>query len=118
LTEEQVKKLQTLQANFQKETLELRKNILSKSMELQQLWIADELDENAISEKAKEISALQSQIQEKMIRHRLDAAKVLTKEQRAQLSIMGGLGRGYGGFGAPGCGMGRGFGVGGGRWNW
>lgn len=102
-----------------KETLELRNDIQSKSLELQKLWIADELDEKAILAKAKEVSELQNQLQEKMIRHRIDLANVLTKEQRTRFSPAGYWGRGYqGGYGLPGCGYGGRFGMGRGRWNW
>lgn len=127
LTEEQVEKLQSLQADFDKETLNLRNDIQSKSLELQKLWIADELDEEAILAKAKEVSELQNQLQEKMILHRLDAAKVLTKEQRTQFPPAGYWGRGYqyghrlpgwGYGGQRGYGHGGRFGMGRGHWNW
>ena len=104
LTQEQVQKLQPLRADFDKETLPLRNEIQIKTLELRQLWIADELDEEAIVAKAKEVSDLQNQLQGKMIHHRIDFAKVLTKEQRIQFSPIGRRGRNH----RYGFGMGRG----------
>jgi Spy/CpxP family protein refolding chaperone len=89
LTQEQKEKLQSLQTDFAKETIPLRNEMQIKELELRQLWLADELDEEAILAKSKEISDLRNQMQEKMVRHRLDAAKVLTKEQRTQFSQIG-----------------------------
>ncbi len=86
LTQEQLEKLQSIRADFDREMLEIRNNIRSKSQELQKLWVASELDEGAILAKAKEISNLQRQLQERMIRYRLDTAKILTKEQRTCFS--------------------------------
>jgi len=107
LTKEQGKKLQSLRIDFAKETVKLRNEMQIKSLELRQLWLADELDEEAILAKAKEVSELRSQLNEKRILHRIAATKVLTKEQRAKLST-GRLGRAK----RPGRGL-RGFGNGG-----
>lgn len=119
LTKEQLEKLQPLRAGFEKETLSLRNELELKSLELRHLWTVDELDEEAIVAKSREVSDLQAQLQEKMIRHRLDVAKILTKEQRARFlaGSTRGLGpepRGRGRGGRPGMGTekgrGRGFG--------
>jgi Spy/CpxP family protein refolding chaperone len=110
LSQEQQEKLQALRTDFTKEALPLRNEIQIKSLELRQLWIADELDEEAIVAKSQEISALRNQLQEKMIRHRLDAAKILTTEQRIKFSPVGHWG--HGGRGGH-HGMDRGH-----RWRW
>ena len=96
LTKEQLEEIQPLRANLDEETLQLRNEMQIKALEYQQLWTADELDEEAIVAKSKEISDLKDQLQEKMIRHRLDIAKVLTKEQRASFAQTGRFGRGRG----------------------
>ena len=101
LTKEQLEKLQSLRTDFAKEMLPLRNEIQTKSLELQQLWIADELDEDAIVAKSKEVSDLRNRMQENMIRHRLDVGRILTKEQRTQFSPAGRLGRGF----RQGCGL-------------
>ena len=95
LTKEQQEKLQPLRIDFQKEILPLRNEIQTKELELRQLWIAGELDEEAIVAKSKEVSDLRNQLHEKKMLHRLDAAKVLTKEQRTRFSLAGRRGRGY-----------------------
>jgi Spy/CpxP family protein refolding chaperone len=111
LTEEQREKLQSLQTDFAKEMLPLRNDRQIKALELRQLWTADELDEEAILAKAGEISDLRNQMQEKMVLHRLEVGKILTKEQRTNFSPMGFKGhmrqRGRG-FGWDGCGYGHG----------
>jgi len=100
-TEEQVEKLQSLRTKFSKETLELHNEMQLKAMELRNLWTADELDDDAILAQTEEISELRNQLQEKATRHRLDMAKVLTKEQRTQIISMR-LGRRSMGFGRQG----------------
>jgi Spy/CpxP family protein refolding chaperone len=124
LTAEQKEKLQSLRIDIAKEVLPLRNEMQIKALELRQLWMADELDDEAILAKSQEISALRDQMQEKMVHHRLDAAKVLTKEQRDKLSLTGrrwGRAFGLAGFGCDGQrGFGRSgrFGMGKGpRWN-
>lgn len=111
LTEEQEEKLQSLRTDLDKEILPLRDKIQAKALELQRLWTADELDEKAILAKAKEVSDLQNQLQDKIIRYRLNTAKILTKEQRTLFSPAYGCG-------LPGCGYGGQFGMARGRWNW
>ena len=96
LTEEQQKELQALRTDFAKEMVPLRNEIQIKTLELKQLWLADELDEEAIVAKSKAISALRNQTQEKRTLHRLEAAKILTKEQRAKFSRIGFLKRNRG----------------------
>lgn len=113
LNKEQLEKLQSLRADFDKDTLSLSNELELKALELRQLWTADELDEEAIIAKSKEVSDLQSQLQEKTVRHRLDVAKVLTKEQRTQFLARGRRShsfgpRGFGGGGRHGMGRGRG----------
>ena len=96
LTQEQMEKLQSLRTDFDKEMLTLRNEIQTKALELRQLWLADELDEDTIVAKSMEVSTLQNQLQEEMIHHRLNVAKVLTKEQRTQFSHAAGYcGHGY-----------------------
>lgn len=84
LTKEQLEKLQALRTDFQEATLESRNKMQIDGLKLQQLWIADELDEDAILAKTEELSALRNQMQQKKTQHHLDVAKVLTKEQRTQ----------------------------------
>ncbi len=108
LTEEQLEELKSLRTDFVKETLPARNELEIKALELQQLWTADELDEEAILAKSREVADLQNQLHEKMIRHRLDAAKVLPKEYRIRFLAKAhrGPGRGLQGCGPRGYGFG------------
>jgi Spy/CpxP family protein refolding chaperone len=108
LTEEQLAELKSLRTDFVKETLPARNELEIKALELQQLWTADELDEEAIMAKSREVADLQNQLHEKMIRHRLDAAKVLPKEYRTRFLAKAhrGSGRGSQGRGPRGYGFG------------
>lgn len=108
LTEEQLAELKSLRTDFVKETLPARNELEIKALELQQLWTADELDEEAILAKSREVADLQNQLHEKMIRHRLDAAKVLPKEYRTRFLAKAHRGPGRG---SQGCGL-RGYGFG------
>lgn len=123
-TEEQLEKLQSLRTDFFEETLELRNQIQVKAMELRKLWTADELDDETILAKTREVSKLREQLQEKAIRHRLGVANVLTKEQRARFFYAVRSGRSfYQGRGPHGYGRGRRgrrghFGMGRGPWGW
>lgn len=117
LTEEQKEELRSLRADMEKETRPLRNELEIKSLELRHLWTADELDEAAIIAKSGEVSELKSQLQEKMVRHRLAAAKVLPEEQRTRFLAMSSRGRdrGLGAFGRGSRGRGRQGNVAGGR---
>jgi Spy/CpxP family protein refolding chaperone len=84
LTDEQVNKIKSLHYEVQKEIIPLQADMQIKQLEMRRLWEADTLDEAAIIAKAKEISAVQSQLHEKMVRHRVSIANVLTKEQREE----------------------------------
>ncbi len=132
LTPEQTQKLQTLRDGFIKEISPLRNDMISKQYELKAFWAQTNPDEQKILAKQREINNIRAQIQEKAVKHRLEARNVLTPEQQAQIgSGFGsgpgrdrGWGRGYGhgyghGYGMRGgyggCGMGprMGYGPGG-----
>jgi Spy/CpxP family protein refolding chaperone len=131
LTPEQSSKIQTLQQDYLKEMAPLQQELLAKGTELRSLWLASKPDPAVITAKQKEVFDLRSRLQEKATNLGLEIRKVLTPEQRAQLSTYGpwmhrgpwtgfGPGRGFGpgpsfgpssGFG-PGPGFGPGRGVG------
>jgi len=125
LTKEQLEKLQALRTDFQKETVDLRNKMQLIGLELQQLWLADELNEEAILAKTKERSALQAQLQEKSGQHRIKMRKILTKEQWASFNQSRNIGKGRGMMGSGRgqhrgrmMGLGSGVGMGGGCCNW
>jgi zinc resistance-associated protein len=119
LTQEQTAKLESLQSAYFKDTATVRSDMYKKELELQSLM----LDPNADAGKAKkvqaDISALESQVEQKYIQYQIDARKILTPEQIAQLPP--GCGMGLGNMsGGKGCGMrgGQGPGAGCRMGNW
>lgn len=106
LTAEQSAKIQALRDGFLKDVEPLQRELYTKEMEVRSLWSAQNPDKAAIEAKQKEISNLQSQLQEKATNLALEMRKVLTPEQLAQLPAFNqaegfGPGPGYGsrGFG-------------------
>lgn len=85
LSKEQVKKLDTLELQFEKETINLRNEIQSKQLELRELWTADTPDETKINTKIDEIAKLRAEIEKKRTSHLLEVKKVLTDEQWSKL---------------------------------
>jgi Spy/CpxP family protein refolding chaperone len=107
LTADQSAKIQALRDEFLKEIGPLQKELYTKGTELRNFWSNPKVDQAAIAAKQKEISNLQSQLQDKAINLGLAIRKILTPEQLAQLPAFGP----GGGFGPPaGFGAGRGFG--------
>jgi Spy/CpxP family protein refolding chaperone len=124
LTQEQSGKLAELQRKHIEETAQLRTSLAVKGIELDQLLDQSHPDTEAMLAKQKELSGLQSQLQEKCLRRQVKMRSLLTDEQRAELmnrfdrddqfgpGWMGGgpwqrqgFGRGRG-YGGGGCGYG------------
>lgn len=119
LTEEQSAKLTDCQKRFVMDTSQIRSDLAVKRIELNQLLSESQPKTEQVLAKQKELSNLQSQLQEKCLSKQLDMRKILTEEQRSQLPTFG-----YGpgtenpagwmrGYGPP---RGQGFGPGGGYW--
>ena len=81
LSEDQIKKLQDLRLEYQKETLELKNALRAKQLELQALLASNEVDENKASSIVEEIGKLSTDIWKKSIHYRLEMRKILTEEQ-------------------------------------
>ena len=109
LTDEQTVKLQALRESFLRETLVWRDQLVIKRFDLRDLLRDPQSDPNQALAKQREISDLESKIQERVVLHQLEMRKVLTPEQIKLLSP----GFGFGGF--RGRGMMRGGGPGRGR---
>lgn len=118
LTPEQRTKFQELRQKFNDETAQLRGAIVTQRLELQSLWSDPKADAKAIQEKEKGLTSLQDQMRDKSTQFRLEARKLLTPEQLAQIGPGSGMGSGFGGrrmmgYGpGAGCGYGRGPGSG------
>lgn len=85
LSTEQVKKLQLLELNFEKETTNLSSEIRIKQLELRELWTVTTPDEKKINTKIDEIGKLRTEIDKKRVSHLLEVKKVLTEEQWLKL---------------------------------
>jgi len=104
LSQDQIKKLQDLRLEYQKETLELRNALWTKQLKLQTLLASKEVDENKASSIVEEIGKLSTDIWKKTIHYRLEMRKILTEEQWNKLlfyrHLGGRRGKGRGGRGA------------------
>ena len=85
LSEEQHQQLKSLRVDHAKQIIPLKAEMKVKRLELKQLWSADELDEGAILAKSDEVFAIGTQIRQATTLHKLETAKLLTKEQREAL---------------------------------
>jgi Spy/CpxP family protein refolding chaperone len=98
LTADQSGKLSGLQQQFLNETLPVRNELASKSLELRNLMAQPSPNAATISAKQQEIFALQQKMQEKSLTYQTNARNMLTPQQVSLL--------------APGCGMGFAAGTG------
>ena len=85
LTAEQSEKLATLQKKHIEETSPLRTERATKNIELDQLLAQPQPQTEEILLKQKELSNLQSQLQQKCLSKQLEMRQILTKEQLSQL---------------------------------
>jgi len=105
LTEEQRTELDTLHKNFSDETAQIRKELWTKSGELNALLNTSDPDADKAMALQKEISDLRAKMAQKHMVLELEARKIVPE---------GYVGRGYGrGYGPPARGHGPGMGYGG-----
>ncbi|MBN2107516.1 MAG: periplasmic heavy metal sensor [Deltaproteobacteria bacterium] len=109
LTQEQSTKLQDICNAFFKDTAGLRSDIFKKEQDMDVLMLEKTIAVEKVKTIQDEISGLRSQFAQKRLQAQLEARKVLTPEQIAQLPPGCNMGIG------PGGGRGCGFGAGGGR---
>jgi Spy/CpxP family protein refolding chaperone len=102
LTPEQISQLQAMGEQHFKEIAPLQEAMFAKKQELRLLWASPTPDQAQIVAKQREITQLQSQIQEMGTAYKLEARKVFTPEQQQKLSTLM-QGPGFG----PGPGWGR-----------
>ncbi len=116
LTQGQVTSLGSLRQTFLTETADFRSGLMQKRLELQSLLVQPTPDAQEVVAKQKEMGDIASRLSEKRLLAQLEAQKLLTPEQIAQLppGCTLGFGNLYGGFG-PGFGRGYGRGMGSGR---
>ena len=116
LTAEQSAKLADLQKKHIEETSKLRSELAVKRIEFNQLLAQPQPNSEEVMAKQKEVTNLQSQLQQKCLRNQLEMRKILTEEQLSQLpygygpddNFLPGQMRGYGPPQGQGFGPGRG----------
>jgi Spy/CpxP family protein refolding chaperone len=81
LTGGQIAALQKLRLGFLSDTLPWRNDLVIKRMDLQDLLRQPQADSEQVLSKQREVSALESKIQERMVIYQLEIRKVLTPEQ-------------------------------------
>ena len=81
LTPNQLATLQQLRQSFFQETLGWRNDLVIKRFDLQDLLRQPQADVNQVLSKQREVSELESRIQERMVLYQLEMRKVLTPDQ-------------------------------------
>lgn len=100
LTPEQSSKIQAIRLASFEESQPLQQQLFAKKTELRGLWLSQNPDQAKISALQKDILNIQMKLQEKGTKTKLEARKVLTPEQQAQVSLYGpGMGHGKGWMG-------------------
>jgi len=77
MTREEQKKWEEMRAKHQMETLELRKELASKRVELETLWNQPEIDQGRIEKLSGEIAEVEAQLAKKRDKHLLECRKQL-----------------------------------------
>jgi Spy/CpxP family protein refolding chaperone len=111
LSPEQKAKMQEVRNAFFKDTISLRADMFKKEQELDAAMLDKAVDIEKAKKLQDDISGLWAQLAQKRLQAQLEARKLLTPEQFAQLPP--GCNMGIGPGGGKGCGMG--FGPGSGR---
>lgn len=103
LSKEQMDKMWQLKEKQRNETSAMRYELFQKKNELRSLYANPAAEDAVILAKQKEVNALRTKLQDKMVQFKLEQRKILTPEQLKQLSESG---RGFGtrGFGKKGFG--------------
>jgi len=81
LAADQIASLQNLRQGFLRDTLPWRNDLVIKRMDLQDLLRQPQADLTQVLSKQREVSELESKIQERMVSYQLEVRKVLTPEQ-------------------------------------
>jgi Spy/CpxP family protein refolding chaperone len=81
LSPDQVANLQLLRESLFQDTLGWRNDLVIKRFDLEDLLRQPQADPNQVLSKQREVSELESRIQERMVLYQLEMRKVLTPEQ-------------------------------------
>ena len=83
LTEAQKLSIETIQADFRKDILQIRSSLLAKRIELNDQLRDPSIDETAIWAKAQEVEKLNTSMEETILHYQLRIRRVLTAAQIA-----------------------------------
>jgi Spy/CpxP family protein refolding chaperone len=108
LTDDQVVRIQAIRESYLRETLVWRDQLVIKRFDLRDLLRDPKSDPNQVLTKQREVSDLESKIQERAVLHQLEMRKVLTPEQIKFLPPWFGTGGFHGHRMMPGGGRGMG----------
>ncbi len=108
LSEEQAQQIQALRDAYRRDTLPWRDDLMIKRFQLRDMIRDPQADPNQVLAIQREVSDLESKVEERTVIFQLDLRKVLTPDQIRLLPP--------GPVGFPGLGPGRGMMPGGGRW--
>ncbi|MFN3535410.1 MAG: Spy/CpxP family protein refolding chaperone [Desulfatiglandales bacterium] len=78
LNEQQRQRLYELREAYLKDITPIQNELMTKKLELRNLWSAPNPDQAKIMEKQREVNRLQERIQERATKYRLDCQGVLT----------------------------------------
>jgi Spy/CpxP family protein refolding chaperone len=81
LTEEQTARLHKLRESYLKDTLVLRNELVIKRFDLKNFLANPQADPNQVLATQREVSGLESQLQERSLLYQLEMRQVLTPEQ-------------------------------------
>ena len=109
LTEEQTVRLKDLREFYLRDTLDLRNELVIKRFDLNDLLDKPQVDPNQVLVRQREISGLESRLEERSLLYQLKMRQVLTPEQIKLLppGFFGGGFHGHGMMPGRGRGMGR-----------
>jgi Spy/CpxP family protein refolding chaperone len=97
LTAEQTAKIKEMRETQRKEVKPILEQMFTKRDELRKLWLEPNPDQVKITAVQKEMRSLRDQMEDRMTAYRLEAAKILTPEQKEKIGSFGqGPGQGYG----------------------
>ena len=81
LTKDQTRQVESIQADFRKEILQIRSSLLARRIELHDLLRDPTIEEGTIWMKLKEIEGLNRSLEETIIHYQLLVRRILTPDQ-------------------------------------
>lgn len=83
LTEQQLDQIQKVKFQFEKAMIQKRADLQMARVELKEIMVQSKIDDKAALSKQDKLSGIKGEIAHARLQHKLDVAKILTDEQRA-----------------------------------